>query len=567
MTDSSDSSKALKSADSDSLSWGLVRTTFNSLMDLPVEERARRLQSLHNENRPLAMEVNSLLEFDHRRDAVSGTEVPPSDFRTGELIDGFRLVFPLSVSPKTEVWKAIDDGAVPGSSNHEVAIKFLKRDDSDPVSARRFEQEARFLSRFDHPNIATFVTCGLTKSGQPWLATRFVSGDDIVNYCQRNNCDVRSRLELVIQVCKALEYAHRFLVVHRDIKPQNVLVDHSGRPIVIDFGISKQLLPESTSVGLTQTGQRPMTPAYASPEQLRGDPVSTATDVYATGLVLYQLMTGLHPYSARAHAQSLPLFDRVISSTPDSPETIGQANSNRQQLCIEGPRELEAETLPPKDVASEQKLIRDLAPVILKALEKRPEGRFGSVAEFRGAIERAIRGETGRIAGTEPRKFTGWAIAAVLLSMCVGLAMGWLLKGAGGVDADQSMLLHEIETMKALSEGRLDFEGSRSTFHELSLPIRIRGVRSAIDQMQFSFAREQAVLLKEQLKELAAEQRRELAEGLLGRGASGTTFFGVGQPKQVTAQIAKSLLSHLDRMRSNGQSSQPEHSFGARIIG
>jgi serine/threonine protein kinase len=184
-----------------------------------------------------------------------------------------------------------------GSFRQRVAIKIVRRDLDPEAIERRFRAERQILAGLAHPNIARLLDGGSTPGGFPYLVMEHVDGLPIDEYCDRRRLDVRARLELFVQVCSAVQHAHRNLVIHRDLKPGNVLVTEEGVPKLLDFGVAKLLGPAGLldPCDRTVTGERPLTPSYASPEQLTGKPVTTASDTYSLGVVLYLLLVGELP--------------------------------------------------------------------------------------------------------------------------------------------------------------------------------------------------------------------------------------------------------------------------------
>jgi eukaryotic-like serine/threonine-protein kinase len=175
-----------------------------------------------------------------------------------------------------------------------VAIKLIKRGMDTEFVLRRFRNERQILAALDHPNIARLLDGGTSEDGLPYLVMEYIEGTPLDEYCDQRQLTIAERLQLFRQVCAAVHYAHQHLVIHRDLKPSNILVTADGTPKLLDFGIAKLLTPELAAETLDQTqgGLRLMTPAYASPEQVRGEPITTASDVYALGVVLYELLTG-----------------------------------------------------------------------------------------------------------------------------------------------------------------------------------------------------------------------------------------------------------------------------------
>jgi len=184
-----------------------------------------------------------------------------------------------------------------GQVEQSVAIKVIRRGMDSSAILARFQTERQALAALEHPNIARFIDAGATESGRPYLVMEFVDGLPIDQYCDKNELTIDARVDLFCRVCEAVQHAHSRLVVHRDLKPSNILISQDGQVKLLDFGISKLLdTPlEPNAAGMTVTVQRMMTPRYASPEQIRGEAISTGTDVYSLGVMLYEMLTGQAP--------------------------------------------------------------------------------------------------------------------------------------------------------------------------------------------------------------------------------------------------------------------------------
>jgi tetratricopeptide (TPR) repeat protein len=283
---------------------------------------------------------------------------------------------------------------------------------------RRFRSERQILAHLSHPNIAKLFDAGTTGDGRPYFVMEYVDGKPIDEFCDDRKLSVRERLELFQQVCGAIHFAHQNLIVHRDLKPGNILVTADGVPKLLDFGIAKLLDPAQEAFALTRTELRPMTPDYASPEQIRGEPITTASDVYSLGVLLYLLLTGQRPYRPTTDPQALA--DAICKTEPVRPSSaIARAG----------------------EVKGEAKLLRrqlagDLDNIVLMAMRKDPQRRYASVDQLSNDIGRYLQ-DLPVIArkdtlGYRTRKFVGRhkvgvPLAAAVLLLIVGFSVAMTL--------------------------------------------------------------------------------------------------------------------------------------------
>ena len=208
-----------------------------------------------------------------------------------------------------------------GKFEQKVALKLLKREMNTAAFRRRFQQEREILASLEHPNIARLLDAGTTDDKIPYLAMEYVEGLPIDDYCNKNNLDLNQRLDLFRKVCAAVDFAHRNLVVHRDLKPSNILVNEDGTPKLLDFGISKIFSNEFEQINsATVTKLGVMTPSYASPEQFQNKSVTTATDIYSLGIILYELLSGHRPFEAKENDLK-EIYKAVIELDPPLPSS------------------------------------------------------------------------------------------------------------------------------------------------------------------------------------------------------------------------------------------------------
>jgi eukaryotic-like serine/threonine-protein kinase len=283
-----------------------------------------------------------------------------------------------------------------------VAIKIVWAGENRDETLQRFRQERQILANLEHANICRLLDGGTTEQGSPYVVMEFIAGTPITEYCDRNKLSITERLKLFLTASSAVQFAHQNLIIHRDLKPGNILVTEDGTVKLLDFGIAKLLNADFTSgafnsgaFNLTRTGLQPMTPAYASPEQVRGDRVTTASDVYSLGVVLYELLTGHRPYKLTGPA--LSEIERAICDTePERPSTV--INRTEYETSADGASvakrtpETVSETREGKPDKLRARLRGDLDSITLKALRKEPPQRYLSAEQFAADIRRHLEG-------------------------------------------------------------------------------------------------------------------------------------------------------------------------------
>ena len=264
-----------------------------------------------------------------------------------------------------------------------VALKIIRSGAGSEEVVRHFKRERQILAGLDHPNIAKLLDGGTTDDGLPYFVMEHIEGLPLLEYCDARSLAVPDRLRLFQSVCSAVQYAHRNLVVHRDIKPGNVLVAEDGTPKLLDFGIAKLLNPELAGEAPTATGLV-MTPEYASPEQARGERITTATDVYSLGVVLYELLTGHHPYRLTSR-QPLDVLKAVAEQEPERASVAVGRSEERTPEQVARDREGTPQTL-------QRRLKGDLDNILMMALRKEPQRRYASVEAFSDDVRRYLEG-------------------------------------------------------------------------------------------------------------------------------------------------------------------------------
>ncbi|HKY32480.1 MAG TPA: serine/threonine-protein kinase [Candidatus Polarisedimenticolia bacterium] len=310
----------------------------------------------------------------------------------GTLIGPYRLEDVIGRGGMGTVWRAVRDDE---AYKKEVAIKLMHRGLHDPGLRARFAAERQILATLDHSGIARLIDGGTSASGTPYVVMERIEGRPIDRYCDAGRLGIEARLVLFRQVCDAVSYAHRSLVVHRDLKPGNILVTAEGVPKLLDFGIAKLVDPSGQpgEAGETTTGLRLLTPEYASPEQVRGGTITTSCDVYALGVILYELLTGRHPYR-RTGGDRLELERAICEQEPERPSTA--VSRDPQDDRTTAPNPVSADDISrARDSATSllrKRLHGDLDNIVLKALRKEPADRYASVDLLSEDIRRHLNG-------------------------------------------------------------------------------------------------------------------------------------------------------------------------------
>lgn len=397
--------------------WEQIKDLFAEAIELPPDSRLQFVKERTNGKDDLFSEVASLLnasaEPDNliERNAIDlsskiGTTLP--DY-TERHFGNYRIIRELGTGGMGSVFLAERDD---GEFKMLVALKIVKQSVADTEIIARFRRERQILADLKHPNIAVLYDGGISEKGEPFLAMEYVDGQTFIEYCDSQRLSTEERLRLFIKVCSAVAYAHRNLVVHRDIKPSNILVNADGEPKLLDFGLAKAFESDSST---TQTALRAFTPAYASPEQIMGKPVATASDQYSLGVVLFELLSGSKPFAFEGKG-----IDEII-------KTIGSSEAPIPSV-VASSRKFDGH-----DSSILFSVAKDLDNITLKALRKEPERRYPSVDAFAEDIERYLNGlpvsarpaTLGYLASRfiQRNKITVAAAAIVLIAVVAGLAV------------------------------------------------------------------------------------------------------------------------------------------------
>lgn len=363
--------------------WAEARAILHAALDLPAGERRTYLANACGSRADLLAELEGLLASYESDPEFLDTPMPSAALLRAAAFDShspappppehigpYRILECLGQGGMGEVFLAVRDD---GQYQQQVAIKLVRRGMASEFTLQRFLYERQLLAFLAHPNIARILDGGTLDDGNPYFVMEYVEGRPLLDYCQQEILGRESRLRLFLQICGAVAHAHRNLIVHRDLKPQNILVTAGGIPKLLDFGIAKLLLPDQTGIDLAQTREfRLLTPEYASPEQYRGEHITTASDIYALGAILYELLTGRKAH-ALTGAHPAELLHIICEKDPVRPsDAVAGAN--------------------PHPTLSAAALRGDLDRIVQKALHKQPERRYSSVEQFAADIQSYLEG-------------------------------------------------------------------------------------------------------------------------------------------------------------------------------
>lgn len=386
--------------------WQKVEEILNTALELEPAARRQFLESVRDPR--LRREVESLLAHEEKTDGFLGSPALAfsADFfddrdsaeeRAGQTIGPYRIVREIGRGGMGAVFLAERSD---GEFQQRLALKIVRRSFADSDLVRRFRQERQILASLNHGNIARLLDGGVSADGEPFLAMEYVEGVRIDEYCDANSLSTEERLNLFLTVCQGVSYAHQNLVVHRDIKPSNILVTDEGIPKLLDFGIAKLINPEAGAAAAeTLTGLRAMTPDYASPEQVCGLSVTTATDVYSLGVLLFELLTGHRPHRLK-NRRTDEIVRVICEEEPERPSVVSRRQTAGGRKYPVDDADGPTDSGRPAQQANRQPAIGnrefkgDLDNIILMAIRKEPQRRYASVAQFAEDVSRYLEGRT-----------------------------------------------------------------------------------------------------------------------------------------------------------------------------
>jgi serine/threonine protein kinase/Flp pilus assembly protein TadD len=363
-----------------------MKEIFASAVELDPEARPAFLRDACGDDQSLLAELEALIASHETNASVPLGNKPRPSFGgawDGRRIGPFRILHLLGSGGMGDVYLALraDD-----AFNQRVAIKLVRTGVDSEEILLRFRHERQILAALDHPNIARLMDGGTTEEGLPYFVMDYVEGTPITTYCDQHKLPISERLRLFRDVCLAVQYVHQNLIVHRDLKPSNILVTADGIAKLLDFGIAKLLRPEffSQPMEATRVDSRILTPWYASPEQVRGEPITTASDVYSLGVLLYELLAGRRPYTLETDAQN-EILNAVCDQEPQKPSASLSRTEKPLADEIAGTRATVQERL-------KRDLSGDLDTIVLKALRKEPQRRYSSAEQFAEDVRRYLQG-------------------------------------------------------------------------------------------------------------------------------------------------------------------------------
>jgi serine/threonine protein kinase len=435
--------------------WAQIRQTFEGALDRPEKDRAAYLRITCARDEELRREVEALLashedsgDFLNKPAAEVGrgqfnvtqfgTQIAagaqfgtgqfsndPGEYNPGYRLGPYQLERHIGRGGMGSVWLAT---RVDQEFKMNVAVKLVKPGMDTHEILRRFRLERQVLAGLEHTNIARLIDGGSTPEGLPYLVMEYVEGTPIDQYCESRKVSVSDRLKLFRDVCAAVQYAHQNLVVHRDIKTGNILVTADGTPKLLDFGIAKLMRSEFSTLAAAETRpeMRPMTLDYASPEQVRGDAITTASDVYSLGVLLYKMLTGKFPYGPQVRAFAA-LQHAICEVDPIKPSAVILTDEKTVIPQATQKIEIGEETRSKARARLKRKLAGDLDTIILKALRKEPLKRYASVEQFSEDVRRYLEGRPviarsdtfGYRTGKFVRRNLAWVVVATVLGLAL----------------------------------------------------------------------------------------------------------------------------------------------------
>ncbi len=578
--------------------WKRVEAIFNEVAELPREQRAAALLSLASGDQDVIDEVTTLLLAQERstgflEEPALGAAFDVSDTGRheddllGTTVSRFTVRSRIAAGGMGTVYRAT---RTEGGFEQVVAIKVVKRGMDSEEILRRFRLERSALAGLEHPSIARLIDGGALPDGRPYLVMEFVAGVPIDAYCDEHRLGVDERVALFERVCDAVRFAHQNLVVHRDLKPGNILVTREGVPKLLDFGIAK-VLSRDAGNAMTIAEERRLTPEYASPEQIAGRPVNTTSDVYALGVILYELLSGGRPY--RFETRTAAEIERIVLDQDPPPPSVRVARLDADA----------AQQIAALRATTAARLIRrlrgDLDTIVMMAMRKEPSRRYGGVEALAGDLARerdllpvtAQRDTFGYRVSKFLRRHTAGVASAAGLLLIAAVAMGAIISAADRVrrERDEAYLARDQSEAVAgfleqtLSEADPYLSGpdmkvidlinaaaDRAVAELSDRPLVLAGVRSAIGRAylglgRFDEADAQFTAAEEVRGALLPEGHHDVAESMMDRA---TLYHATGRSAEAEPLIRRALALHeRERGAENLDTARALNDLGAVLRG
>jgi len=497
--------------------WPAISALLDQAMELPPERWPAWLDALPPEHRPLRAALQAMLADMAKDGATVAFKAPAGAFATttlapgvaaGQRIGPYRLQRELGRGGMGSVWAAERDD---GSYRRSVALKLPHAWSDRPGLVERLARERDILATLEHPHIARLYDAGFGDQGHPYLAMQLVDGGvPITEHADAQRLDLQARVRLLLQVADAVQYAHQRLVLHRDLKPSNILVTPAGEAVLLDFGIAK-LMPEGVAVQtiITRQGERLRTPDYASPEQIAGEPLTTASDVWALGRVLYQLLVGRRPFVVK-HETAAAIEGAILGAEPVPPSRAAFDDAAAAQRGA--------------TVAQLRKrLTGDLDAIVLKALAKKPAERYPGASALAADLRRWLAGEpvsarpdTRWRALRRVARRRAWALAiggVALVAVSAGLAVA--LQQVAAARGEAARWAAEARRAQVLLDALAPATGAVSTQQALQRADEALAALGDRRSLQFAQLRlRQAALLRAQGASGLGEARVRVLDAL-----------------------------------------------------
>jgi serine/threonine-protein kinase len=481
--------------------WERLEAIFFDALALDGEDRTAFLDRACNGDADLRAEVEAVLASHLAIAEGEPLEIPPEG-RVGTRVGAYRLEALVGRGGMGEVYRA---RRADGLYDQEVALKLVRSGLPPYEMVRRFRLERQILARLEHANVAALLDGGVTEDGQPYLVMQFVRGVPITEYADAHRLPIPDRLALFVTVCRAVQFAHANLVVHRDLKPSNILVTADGQVRLLDFGISKLVDPEGTGGVVPTESLLLLTPEHAAPEQFLGLPITTATDVYQLGVLLYELLTGARPFQGT----SLELSRAICEQEPTRPSAaLGRPPAHQEDL---GPTVVAADAARARASTPDglrRHLRGDLDRIVLMALRRDAARRYGSAADLADDIERYLGGypvqarpeSFGYVASRFVRRHRVGVAASVALAASLVALLVISLRFAATTSAQAAVIAQERDVAVEVSSF-------------------LEGLFEAGDPYATAPGRRDTLRIRDFLDEGARKVREGLADQPLGRRA------------------------------------------------